>query len=181
MRKLFRIKKYDNSFIDKEFSSYIDSASSQLERNYIENRIIDQIKYYDETSVKCQNRYMVCMVFIILINGTIPVITLSTDVIGELWQKILITTLSSSVAVITAIVSLRNWRDLWIQYRSNCEILKSNLHKYFTGSGEYQIENPNRLCILVESCEKYMLQDRNMWEKIVATCTVPSQSHSTGS
>ena len=175
------MKKYDNSFIDDEFKGYKNGGDSTNEHNYIEERIIKQIKWYDSKSVKCQKRYMTCMVVIIIVNGTIPVITLSTALIGELWQKVLITILSSSVTVLTAVVSLRNWRDLWIQYRSNCEVLKSNLHKYFIGLGEYKVDNPDRVCLLVESCEKYMLQDRNMWEKMVATCAVPNQSKSAGS
>ena len=170
------MKPFDNSYIDEEYIKYLAGIGNETERNYIQCRIISQIKWYDKKSIRSRKSYNICMTFIIVLNALIPIFTLSTSIIGDIAQKIIITLLSSTVTAITAYIALQNFKDLWVHYRTNCEVLKSNLHSYFTKTGVYSGDSVDSFCALVQSCESYMIQDRSTWSNVVTSCKIDNQS-----
>ena len=104
------------------------------------------------------------MIASIILSALIPVITLFSDSACPLIAKVLITAISSTITAISAIISLCHFQELWIQYRSNCEILQSVLHRFFTKSGEFHnCSDEKALDLLVMTCEEYLTQEFQTW------------------
>jgi len=143
----------------------LDNASVDC---YIKNRLLSQIDWYDKKSIDFQKKHKRISILAVILNGLIPIIVLLSDF--GLIIKLFIAVISSTTAVLTSIQVLNNYRELWVQYRSNCEILKSLLHRFYTASGEFANKDEgDRFSILVESSEKYMTSEFLKWSALQAT------------
>lgn len=81
--------------------------------------------------------------------------------------KVIIAILSGSVSVISSMLAINNSKELWIRYRSNCEILKSLLHRYYTNSKEFNLESEEeQFQHLVEISEQYLTKEFIDWASI---------------
>lgn len=130
--------------------------------SYIDNRLLAQIEWYDRKSALYQKNYKRFTSITFLLSACIPIFSLLLDL--GLAIKLIVVALSSSITIITSIMSLYNYKDLWIQYRSNCEILKSVLHRYKTKTGEFcSKSNQANFKLLVSSCEEYMTNEFKCW------------------
>ena len=137
---------------------------------YITNRAIDQIVWFDQKSIEKQKRYKQLTILGIILNAVIPVLVLLSDY--GLAIKILVAGLSSAAGALNTIVSFCGYKDLWIRYRSNCELLKSTLHRYFNGVGEFRrTENstdPTPEEILIEKCEECLTKEFQTWSAVTS-------------
>lgn len=146
------------------FKSYLSATSDGFAKRYIENRVLDQIDWYNAKAGKNQTFFKRWMVASIILSALIPVLTLLSDIPCSFLIKILITAASSSVTAISAILSLYHFQELWVQYRANCEILQSTLHRYLTHTGEFKDRSEeDALNLLVMSCEEYMTKEFQTW------------------
>ncbi len=163
------MKEVDNSFIDREFEDYLKQDRNNA-HVYIKNRVIEQMKWYNKRSIQWRKRYTKLMTTIMILNSLIPVFTLSTSILGDLTQKILVTSISAAITAITAYIAMQNYKELWMQYRNNCEFLRSNLHNYFANAGEYtSADADENLRKLVQNCESFMLNGRKAWLSVVSS------------
>lgn len=132
--------------------------------NYIGKRLIAQIEWYDKKSIIYQKRYKQLMLVSFILSAFIPVLTLLMELDFGFLIRIIIIALSSSVTVISSILTLYGFKDLWIQYRSNCEMLKSILHRYKTKTGEFiSGSESDDFKLLVITCEEYMIKEFKNW------------------
>ena len=153
-----------NDYIVKQFKPYLDEMENSSLKTYIEERVIDQIVWYDQKSAEKQTYFKRLTVANIILNAVIPIIVLFSKY--GVFFKVLVTGLSSAAGAIGAIVSLCGYKDLWIQYRSNCELLKSTLHRFFLKAGEFRhIANDQSALMdaLVVSCEEYFTKEFQTW------------------
>lgn len=165
----------------QRFKTYIenDTQLSCPAKLYIENRILDQIDWYNDKSSKNQKHFKKWMVTSILLSACIPILTLFSDIKCAIRIKVAITAISSAITVISAIISLYHFQDLWVQYRANCEILQSILHRYLTKTGEFRnATEDDALNLLVMSCEEYMTKEFQTW---VASNTPRPENQSSSS
>jgi len=154
--------------VRNEYNSYFEDLNDAKLKSYINERILGQIDWYDRKSIYNQKIYKRSMIISIILSALIPIVTIFADFPITLLSKIIIASLSSCVTVISAVNALCKYRDLWIQYRTNCEILKSVLHRYFTRSGEFggQTEVASNL-LLVDVCENYLSKEFQAWSTII--------------
>jgi len=149
--------------VKDDYKQYIPTIKDERIKIYINNRVLDQIDWYDKKSAKNQADYKKCMVLSIVLSASIPVFTLLADKYG-ITIKLIITAISSTITAISAITALYNYRELWVQYRSNCEILKSVLHRFFTKCGEFSnIDDSKAYEILVMTSEEYLTKEFQTW------------------
>jgi hypothetical protein len=128
--------------IDDEFK-YLEKKE-QIVQDYINNRVLPQINWYDRHSVKYRKNYRFYMLISIIISALIPVLTYLTNTSNDninYIMKLLIIIAGGATAVITSIISLNKYNELGVQYRVNCEMLKSALHRFITNSDEFLIDN----------------------------------------
>lgn len=147
-----------------------DTATKKNARQYIAKRAIEQIVWFDQKSIEKQKRYKQLTILGIILNAVIPVLVLLSDY--GLAIKILVAGLSSAAGALNTIVSFCGYKDLWIRYRSNCELLKSTLHRYFNGVGEFRrTENstdPTPEEILIEKCEECLTKEFQTWSAVTS-------------
>lgn len=150
----------------QRFKTYIEN-NTQLScqaKLYIENRVLDQVDWYNKKSARNQVLFKRWMITSIVLSAFIPILTLLSDIPCSILIKISITAISSAVTAISAIISLYHFQDLWVQYRANCEILQSILHRYLTKTGEFRnATEDDALNLLVMSCEEYMTKEFQTW------------------
>lgn len=156
-----KAKKYEAR---EEFAAYIGHIKDEQVRIYIIDRVLRQIHWYDKKGSSNKSGFKYAMVISIILSALIPVFTLLADSPYELTVKIVITALSSCITAISAVSALYRFRELWVQYRTYCEILKSVLHRYFTLCGEFQgLHEKDAFPVLVASCEQYMTKEYQVW------------------
>lgn len=160
--------KKDVYYDENEFKYYLDNMEDIDTKTYIQERVIRQLKWYEKKSNKNQLWYRILMVISIIMSSSIPVLTLMLDLSYII--KIIISVLSSSITGISAIIALYNYRELWVQYRTNCEILKSVLYRFFTRRGEFKdLEDSKIYEMLIISCENYITKEFETWGSIKIT------------
>lgn len=153
-----------SEYIIDQFKPYLNEMENSPLKTYIEKRVLDQIIWYDQKSVEKQTRFKKLTIVNIILNAIIPIVVLFSDY--GILVKALVTGLSSSAGAINAIVALCEFKDLWIQYRSNCELLKSTLHRFFLKSGEFRHIADDQSALmdaLVASCEEYFTKEFQSW------------------
>lgn len=129
-------------------------------KSYIIDRVIGQIAWYDKKSIEKQKLFTMLSIMAIMLNAVIPVMVLLSD--ECLLVKVLIAGLSSAAGAISSIITLCSYKDLWVHYRSNCEMLQSILYRFFLRVGEFkQITNDEAVLkdTLVIACENYFTKE----------------------
>lgn len=147
-----------------QFQAYLDKMEESVAKDYIMNRVLIQIDWYDRRSVNKQQMYKRLSVISIVLNGLIPIAVLLSDY--GIWIKLLIAALSSTAGIINSVIVLGNYKELWVQYRSNCEMLKSTLHHFFMCSGEFAELGNDPIALqrqLADSCESFMAREFQEW------------------
>lgn len=153
-----------------EFKYYLDKMKDIYIKTYIEERVIEQISWYENKSRSNQFWYRVFMIISIIISSSIPVLIVMLDLSYEIKIKIAISVLSSTTTAISAVIALYNYRELWVQYRTNCEMLKSVLYRFFTKNGEFKdLEDSTIYDMLITSCENYIIKEFETWGNIKIT------------
>lgn len=153
--------------VENQFKYYLDNMKDENMKTYIEERVIEQIKWYEKKSSRNQFWYRMFMIISIIMSGSISVLTLMLDLSHGIKIKIIISVLSSSITGISAIIALYGYRKLWVQYRTNCEILKSVLYRFFTRSSEFKgLEDEKVYDMLISSCENYIIKEFQSWKNI---------------
>lgn len=154
------------NYIYQEFKGYLDSCD-EFERTYIEQRLIHQIIWYDNNAIAKQRRYIRWTILTIIFTAVIPVLSLLTNFRYGIIATILIAVLSTSSAAILAVINLCEYHNLWIEYRSSCEVLKSMLHRYFMKTSEFcSPDKKVNLSLLISLCEEYMTKEFQTWTEL---------------
>ena len=163
-----------------EFSPYLTDLQDSPARHYIVRRLLNLINWYDKKSRRNRFGYMAAITFSIVMSALIPVITLTSTMSSEadsLVYRLIITALGWSVTAVSSVSAFCRFRELWIQYRTQCECLKSLLYRFFSGCAEFK-NSPEPHALLVELCESYMMKETYIW---AAKVPCQSQFSSTGS
>ena len=128
----------------------------------LKERVDDQIEWYDKKSGWNQRWFKRLQVLVIVSAAIIPFLS---GYVGEgvAWVKIAIGVLGLLIAAITAILSLYNFQENWIKYRTTCESLKKEKYKFLTGIPPY--ENDNALTVLVEHVEGLISKENTDWSQ----------------
>lgn len=153
--------------IKKQFDPYLSGMNGSPLKSYIIDRVIGQIAWYDKKSIEKQKLFTMLSIMAIMLNAVIPVMVLLSD--ECLLVKVLIAGLSSAAGAISSIITLCSYKDLWVHYRSNCEMLQSILYRFFLRVGEFkQIANDEAVLkdTLVIACENYFTKEFQTWVSI---------------
>ncbi len=148
---------------EDEYEEYLSRLNDGNLKSYIRDRVLKQIAWFDRKSLCKQRIYKLTAVISIIMSSLIPVITLLSDIPGNLLYKVVITALGSGITALSAVGSLCRFKELWIQYRMQCEMLSSILHRFFAQWGEEEGCGAAQYTRLVEKCEDYMKKEAESW------------------
>lgn len=141
--------------------------------NYIEDRLDQQIKWYDTKSIYCQHRYKTLKIFEIIMAALIPLILLLSP--ECLYAKFIAAALGALISIVAAVNSLNNYQANWLRYRMACELLKQEKIFYLTSSNVY--EGTSEPCkLLVLRVEDIISNEQSNWRDVCVNTSKPHTS-----
>lgn len=163
MINFFNRKAKDDYNLQKEFQ--YPKVKDEFINNYIENRLLAQIRWYSEKSQKCQINYKNLSVCSCILSTCLPFFIMLSEENYTLFIRLIIAALGGSVTIISFILSITNDKELWVKYRSSCELLKSLLHEYYTNSGRFSYCNTEeeKFQYLVDDSESLLTEEFKSW------------------
>jgi hypothetical protein len=131
-------------------------------KKYLEERLQTQIKWYSKKSTVNKNVYLTLNTIEIIAASSIPFL------VGYITNsnpkfKILVGFLGVVIAVISGFIALNKSQELWIEYRTTCELLKHQKYLFETGTKPYDEEDAFH--ILVENVEMLISKEHSKWSK----------------
>lgn len=127
------------------------------QKEYIEQRIDDQINWYDKKSSRAQFWFKSLCILEISAAATIPFLVCYTSEINQ----IIIGLLGICIAIIAGIISINKFQEIWIQYRTTSESLKHHKYLYLTKSKPYDSEDSFNM--LVTTTEDLISKENSNW------------------
>ncbi len=134
---------------------------------YLAERVQDQIDWHDAKSSANQRSFKALQVVIIVASALIPLLAGFEDRAGGLTYAI--GAIGVLVAVLTGVVSLYRFNELWIDYRLTAEALSQEKFRYLTRTAPYH--EGDLLSTLVQRVEAILSDQRSQWQQVVGTQT----------
>lgn len=129
---------------------------------YIEERVNPQIAWYDNKSLRCQKIYKRIQVSEIILAAIIPL--LSGYVTYHWVIPFIIGLIGVSITIMESITKLNKYHELWIEYRTTCELLKYQKYLYETKSSPYNDGDDTIENIFVKNIEQIISSENNQWK-----------------
>jgi hypothetical protein len=126
---------------------------------YMERRVEDQIRWYDKKSQSAQSWFKRIRAAEIVLAAAIPVLATFTDT--SVAAQVTIGLLGAGVVVLASFLSLNQYQENWIQYRTSCEALKYEKFLFLTKTEPYDSGAPYPL--FVDRIESRILQENGAW------------------
>lgn len=131
---------------------------------YMEERVDNQINWYDEKSIHCQKMYKIVQSIEIVLASLIPLLSAYTKY--NIIIAILVGVLGSCIAIIESVTKLYKWHENWIEYRTTCELLRYQKHLFITKSFPYNSEPESIDNIFIKNIENIISSENNKWKLI---------------
>jgi hypothetical protein len=134
------------------------------QETYIKDRLEDQITWYGDKSKRNKKWFKALSIIEVIAATTIPFLA------GYINDKtpalnVIIGLLGVIIAIISGLISLNRFQELWIQYRTTCESLKHHKYLYISESKPYHGEDAFQL--LVENVEALVSKENTKWGEFI--------------
>lgn len=126
---------------------------------YIEQRLDNQIAWYDRKSQLCQSTFKRLRRIEILCAAVIPLLAGFSGAHRSI--PIAMGLLGAIVVVVTAFQSLGQYQENWIDYRTTCESLRHERFLFLTSSPPYH--RRAAFTLLVERVEALISKENTAW------------------
>lgn len=137
--------------------------------NYINERLENQINWYDKKAIeyKCwANSISLATIIISSSGGFINLLPYITNIPSNI-IVFLSSIFSFSVASLLAFTKIKKYEELQSTYRMTCEKLKSEKYLFLTESGDYKIDNSKeRDSLLVSRIESILSTEVGNWAQL---------------
>lgn len=127
---------------------------------YLKDRVEDQIIWYDRKSGSNKMWFIILQITTLVVSASVPVFAIFSS---DMWARVTVAILGSATAITTGIVSLYQFREHWIEYRTTAESLKHEKYMYQTNSGPYV--GDGAFSVLVERVEALVSQENTAWQQ----------------
>jgi len=128
---------------------------------YFEERLDNQIDWYDSKSIKSQKLFKRLQVIVIICAATIPFLSGYLDE-TTIYIKFVIGILGLSIAAITAVLGLYQFQENWLEYRTTCETLRHEKYLYLARAEPYNCNEP--FLLLVQRVEGLISKENTNWQ-----------------
>lgn len=129
---------------------------------YINERLDNQIEWYDKKSSSNQSRFKRCKWAEMALGGIIAVLTPAITACELI--KYIIAASSAGIVIVVALHGLHNFHENWIEYRKTSELLKNEKYTYLNKAGVYkELSDDDRFILLVERCESIISHENINW------------------
>ena len=127
------------------------------QQEYLEQRVDDQIAWYDRKSQSSQTAYKRLKVFEIVAAASIPIMA---GLPAQPWQLIA-GVVGALIAVCSGVSGLFKFHELWIEYRAVAEILRRHRFLFLTKAAPYQGEDA--FALFVDAVEGAIAKENSSW------------------
>lgn len=131
---------------------------------YLEERVDDQIQWYDKKSQSSQKWYKRLQVIEIVLASFIPLLSAYSTTSKQI--AIIVGIFGAIIAIIESVSKLYKYHENWIQYRTTCEMLKFQKYLYLTGSSPYNNEKETIDNLFIRNIENIVSSENNQWKSI---------------
>ena len=131
---------------------------------YLKDRVEDQIIWYNRKSGSNKRWFIILQIATLVASSSVPVFAIFSN---DMWARVTVAILGSTTAISTGIVSLYQFREHWIEYRTTAESLRHEKFMYQTGTGPYLEDCA--FSILVERIEALVSQENTAWQQRLNT------------
>ncbi len=127
---------------------------------YLQQRVDDQLAWYSKKSAQ-NKRWYYRLQFITLLSAVaVPVISLSS---GDIKVRFVVAILGAIAALAAGLLSMYQFRDQWLDYRSTAESLKFEKHLFLTRSAPYN--TPVAFSLFVQRVETVIISENRSWQQ----------------
>ncbi len=133
------------------------------ETEYLENRLNDQIDWYDRKSGVNKKWFQRIQIMLLIMAG---LVTISGVFDPEVfyWIHYVIPVIGALIVMLTGILGLKRYQENWTTYRTTSESLKHEKYLYLTKCEPYN--SSNAFNILVNRAEALMSKEHSNWTQI---------------
>ena len=138
----------------------------RTEDEYLQARVLDQIKWYDEKSASNKRSYLYLKVTEILLSLCIPFAAAYISDTRD-YLKLIVGVLGIVVAAIAGIITLIKFQENWIEYRAVGESLKLEKFLFLSKAGPYK-DNTESFPLFVERFEGLISSSTKKWVEYIS-------------
>lgn len=146
------------------------------EDDYLEQRVEDQLKWYSAKSTTNKNHYYRLQIFALIAAALIPVIILSND---SGYARIAVAIIGALTAVVSGVLSLYQYREQWMDYRTTAESLKREKFLFLCKAAPYN--NTQAFSLFVNNVESIIIDENKGWRNRQLTPDTESSEKTGGS
>ena len=151
----------------EEYISLIDGLElTELQKETMKGRWLDQRDYASRESAKNQKRYVRLRLIAIIGGVLIPaLVSLNLDAPFNVYLRAIVWVVSLSVAISTAVEEFFHYGERWVNYRRTTELLKMEFWQFIQRSGPYQRFRSHRTSYddFAARVEQIIMQDVNLY------------------
>ena len=158
----------ENRYTER-YKPMLDKLPEGEEKTFLVTRVFFQMNFYKNDSDRFRKRYQLFALLSIIFNGVIPVLMLLAD-LGEIdrWVRLTTAALSAAAGILTALSAMKNYRELWIEYRLTLELLHLLVDRYFLKVGDFGSDDPAvRRAALQSQFEKIISEEHSQWKDLL--------------
>jgi hypothetical protein len=137
---------------------------------YIAVRIDDQCAYYDKSAVRNKARHFLTRRTAVIGAAAVPILAnVPFDALG-VYHTVPTTLVSLLVTIVVGLETVNRHGDLWKNFRSTYEFLRSKKFHFLTGEGVYRnLDSDAAFLLLVERCENRIATENSASLSIIET------------
>ncbi|KAA3615383.1 MAG: DUF4231 domain-containing protein [Calditrichaeota bacterium] len=136
---------------------------------YLDNRLVNQMDWYDKKSMQAQAKHKSLRRIEIFAAASIPFLAGFVNVKFNSIPvfQIVVGLLGVIIAVVSGLIALNKYQEVWVKYRTTAESLKHHLHLFQTKTAPYAGKEDERFSRLVENVELLVSEENSDWKGYV--------------
>jgi hypothetical protein len=139
--------------------------------DYLRDRLEDQLGWYDRKSVAAQRRFKWLRGVEIVLAALLPLLTvmssLSRNPLVARVQPWVVAGVGVGVAIIAGVLSMNQYQEHWIKYRTTAESLKHEKFRFLTRAEPY--DGDGAFALLVSRVESLISQENSAWAQLASS------------
>lgn len=139
------------------------------EQEYLASRLDDQIAWYDRKSQAAQKGYQRLRAFEIVGAAIVPFLAAYAAESGAVRAALGI--LGVLLAAGAGLLSLHQYQERWLEYRTTCESLRHEKYLFMTRTDPYDRAEPFKL--LVQRVESLISKENSAWAQTTRAARTP--------
>jgi len=134
--------------------------SSMSPESYIKERVDEQVAWYDQKSATNKVWHYRWQIIALVATAIIPILALYS---GDIKFRIAVASLGAVAAIAAGFMSMYQFRDQWVDYRTTAEMLKYERFLFLTGSAPYN--GKDSFSNFVHRIESIIIKENSQWRE----------------